>query len=1032
MAQKLKGIYDALDRGNYKSACKLCTGFLQKHPQHGLCRSLHAVALERCDHRDEALQECEEALRLDGTDDTVLSTVQVVFKRCHEPGRITMMYESASLKQPDNEDLAKHLFASAVRGSDFAKAQQVATRLYSKFKKSKYLHWVVVSLLLQKQRSSHQSSGADPMALAAMMLRKAPVNTECHAEGAELSFHRGDQHLLLLHLAVLRLSGDHAKVSQMLEECKSLVRLPGDLSAMRVRFLTDAGEYEGALREARSAVVRNPDCWASAQEYIDLAFRCPLAAETLPRKTCIGGAVSVEIPDHGSRLRSNGPLPTCGTMSELQSHYTDDEVWNAFLLFRYFQQQAMGRGRVSRLAELELRRRTFCSNEDAALAIWACAPSGVTYWKDVVDDGDLRDFIQSLGQYVARNGAKNFCFFDLKPFFHVLEWPDMGTILEEAKDGSEAFVARTQYACQRHSNNGRELDQSIETAVQWFERWSGGRRTEQAEGTLANTTPSTGEEFLVLSLMTLLDLDREICLRPAVVHRAYIMDAITIAEMAAPSMPLCFHISVLLVLLYGSIGCPDAMMKWYAKMDTKNIQHETLSYLVFDVLSTCGTREHCRNVSRSVLAFHDEMEKDSADAITLAFRTGIYNRIPEYVDTLTKVSKSILWGRAVVEEALFDLSQAPTFDGLVESFAKHSLLLARVAKIEANSWEVRNQDRGLFDGMRILPLCTPLGSSPFFSTARRSSFMMGAALAWETPPGPCTGATSSSFAQSAAESLLLEGLRLSPGSRLRLTSSILWASSLLLQHGVASRDRLAQALAGASQAFTELGMDVDGDLQQIGVLPLLCPWRCAFAVCQAAESIAHAVSSSDPSWTFAESKLNAATAYVQTAVGRLRTDVGGDTPALELSTALADGGEIMKLVWGFINACAAALLPVACWCTTVLPKAGSGKKVKEGQEGLHAVRVALRNLLSVAQSTLAEIHAGLCAAPTSCHELRGGLWARPAELRDVLASEAVRAAEVRGWLRASISEGHARLLLETAEAVGFQLALLKSRGAFKP
>jgi len=85
MSQKLRGIYDALDHGNYKNAVKLCSAFLQKQPNHALCKALHAVAVERCGRRDEALRLCDEAQDAkSGVDDTVLSTIQVVYRRCKE------------------------------------------------------------------------------------------------------------------------------------------------------------------------------------------------------------------------------------------------------------------------------------------------------------------------------------------------------------------------------------------------------------------------------------------------------------------------------------------------------------------------------------------------------------------------------------------------------------------------------------------------------------------------------------------------------------------------------------------------------------------------------------------------------------------------------------------------------------------------------------------------------------------------------------------------------------------------------------
>mmetsp|Transcript_9228 Transcript_9228/g.18516 ORF Transcript_9228/g.18516 Transcript_9228/m.18516 type:complete len:169 (-) Transcript_9228:124-630(-) len=153
MSQKLKGIYDALDHGNYKNALKLCSALLQKQPAHSLCKALQAVALERCGRRDEALRVCGEASSGSGVDDTVLNTCQVVYRRCRQGTTILQMFDAACSKEPENEEYAVALFFAMVRESEFAKAQQVATKLYKKFNKPSYLLWIIVSILLQAEGS---------------------------------------------------------------------------------------------------------------------------------------------------------------------------------------------------------------------------------------------------------------------------------------------------------------------------------------------------------------------------------------------------------------------------------------------------------------------------------------------------------------------------------------------------------------------------------------------------------------------------------------------------------------------------------------------------------------------------------------------------------------------------------------------------------------------------------------------------------------------------------------------------------------
>eukprot|EP00913_Durusdinium_trenchii_P035820 g33519.t1 len=66
-------------------ACKLCTTLLQKQPANSLVRALHAVALERCGRRDEAIRLCQDTVTagiaaeknvVAAMDDTCVNTLQ--------------------------------------------------------------------------------------------------------------------------------------------------------------------------------------------------------------------------------------------------------------------------------------------------------------------------------------------------------------------------------------------------------------------------------------------------------------------------------------------------------------------------------------------------------------------------------------------------------------------------------------------------------------------------------------------------------------------------------------------------------------------------------------------------------------------------------------------------------------------------------------------------------------------------------------------------------------------------------------------
>ncbi|CAK0854402.1 unnamed protein product [Prorocentrum cordatum] len=118
--------------------------------------------------------------------------------------------------------------------------------------------------------------------------------------------------------------------------------------------------------------------------------------------------------------------------------------------------------------------------------------------------------------------------------------------------------------------------------------------------------------------------------------------------------------------------------------------------------------------------------------------------------------------------------------------------------------------------------------------------------------------------------------------------------------------------------------------------------------------------------------------------------------------------------------------------STALPKAG-GKKAKEGQEALHAARVALRGLLSALQGGLGDLQADLAAACDADDAVllprseEGATESSLAALKDTSELEGLRAKA-----RETLLDSHRKHLRELREAVAARLALVKSKGGFKP
>ncbi|CAK9043287.1 unnamed protein product [Durusdinium trenchii] len=334
-------------------------------------------------------------------DDTCVNTLQVVLRRCRQWEQILQMYEAAWNKDSDAEEFGISVFLTAVHCKDFVKAQQVASKLYQKHKKSQYLLWVVAAILLQVR------AGAPPklLDLASMFLQKAPLDLA--SLKGKVPFNRGQLYLFFLHLGTLQLQQKQAEALQLLEDCQSLLKLPSDVSALRVQLLWEAGRRKEAVCEAREQLVANPGSWAHAQDYARMVFDCEGA--------------------QAGRLVDVDPVES---MEEVDARRTEDEVQNALLLFRHFQQvkeQSVATGggsgvnRVAFLGELELRR---C----------ALAMSGPD------EANHTEELLKVLSAFIQHFSGRAHCFFDLKPHLSCLSAADALPLLSAAGQGREAVV----------------------------------------------------------------------------------------------------------------------------------------------------------------------------------------------------------------------------------------------------------------------------------------------------------------------------------------------------------------------------------------------------------------------------------------------------------------------------------------------------------------------------------------------------------------------------------------------------------------
>ena len=277
--RKVQPIYEALDARNPKQAVKLCDAALKK-ASIPLVRALKAVALERIGRADEATalvrEEAAAIVKAPPIDETVLSTLMIVFRAVGLASEGSAAYEAAWQVEPDNSELAAHLFSSHLRTAQYAKAQAVAMKMFKRPQGDEYIFWAVSCVVLQvddmappRQPHKAYAEAAPPEAAAKHLQLAAAMLGRAATQGK------------LTRLPHLQLYDEVLKRQQAHAERLTLLDTHGALEQNQVESLRKRAELHerlgqlGAAQAAHATLLREhtPDAWISHTAHL----RCALA-----------------------------------------------------------------------------------------------------------------------------------------------------------------------------------------------------------------------------------------------------------------------------------------------------------------------------------------------------------------------------------------------------------------------------------------------------------------------------------------------------------------------------------------------------------------------------------------------------------------------------------------------------------------------------------------------------------------------------------------------------------------------------------
>lgn len=661
MNRFVRPIYDAIDNRQYKVAIKHC---MHKKVAHlAIVLVLKAHCLERTGKVDEALEICRMVQKQKPTDDTLLNTMNLVFKLGGCEHEMLPSYEYACVHaDPPNEDLYTSLFFAYARKGEFLKQQQTALKMFKAFGGVKYMSWASLSMMLQVQ---HGGAPAKMLALAERMQLKTLRDLKSE-----------DGEALQLLVLIMQLQGKHEDALSAFDEFAKSLDGAKSLSDKKEAHNHDGDDQ---CSDPHSPKGRSAEGEGAYEEDIELGPMLEIDQLTLEASL--------------AKTVANWERAAAVYQTLLEKHNGDDWTFlKEYIAARFaldedltkveqdvteFLTQLQGRAgnellRGPRLAAIHLlseklqRLRSITASVDALSKV----------------ETQLEEQIM---QYMERFHTKTCCFTDLQQYFSLF-LSENGVVSETARTRLVECVAKLSaesVSCKSSEDEGdrkealgrlnrrllalktlrflgfyddhnkfsvADLEELVQNLVDEYEATSwlnvgstGGQREVQ------NT-----DNLLLLASHFLIDAYQRTSGR-----RDVLIQAAGLLEYGLEKSAYNFQMKLLLSRVYGYLGAGDAMLSRHAELDVKHVQLDSLSFLVLDkMLKLCHFPE-ARRLSDSIQRLHRGTANDTPEYIARSYKTGVFSKVVDMTNFLyKKMQKSHTLAISKSESLLFGLFDA--------------------------------------------------------------------------------------------------------------------------------------------------------------------------------------------------------------------------------------------------------------------------------------------------------------------------------------------------------------------------------------
>lgn len=167
-----------------------------------------------------------------------------------------------------------------------------------------------------------------------------------------------------------------------------------------------------------------------------------------------------------------------------------------------------------------------------------------------------------------------------------------------------------------------------------------------------------GDDLGILAVHCLRDLWRRLEARGTDLITAfhYKVEAAMLLEQALRYSPYNYHFKILLIQVYQELGAFQPALLWYNDMKVKQIQVESISWILFPGCFRTGFFSEAAAACKEIASFHRGCSKESSDYIIKAFSSGTYTQTLE-IDSFqkNKMDRSLQLALAKSEQFLLEL-----------------------------------------------------------------------------------------------------------------------------------------------------------------------------------------------------------------------------------------------------------------------------------------------------------------------------------------------------------------------------------------